>query len=177
MAGEKCAAGMTGAALIIVDVQRDFMPGGASPLVVPEMVIPAIAKAAKSFKQILILHEWQPDDLPGAICVAGDAGSESALPRWIFDKAGMVVRKRNGKIDNRPGMMMCGLRGLGICDVHVAGLNVDTSVLSVVVEALQQNMRAHVIRNGCADLENDEAKAALKKMQTWGARVFDLENV
>src|SRR5215472_10020408 len=49
-------------ALIIVDVQNDFVPGGA--LAVPEgdRVVPVCNKLAKSFDLVIATQDWHPAD-------------------------------------------------------------------------------------------------------------------
>jgi len=53
-------------ALIIVDMQRDFMPGGALPVPEGDKVIPAIEELIKKFKKkgglIIATRDWHPPD-------------------------------------------------------------------------------------------------------------------
>jgi len=46
--------------LIVVDIQRDFCPGGA--LAVPEgdAIIPAINTLARRFKHVVLTQDWHP---------------------------------------------------------------------------------------------------------------------
>ena len=126
MSGEDCVKGMRNAALILIDVQRDFLPGGALAVPGGDEIIPEIAKAAKMFDLVILTQDWHPDDhlsfasshdgkapfdtvtLPYGEqvlwpdhCVRGDRGSEIVLPRWVSDKASAVIRKGgNRQIDS-----------------------------------------------------------------------------
>ncbi|HKS88319.1 MAG TPA: bifunctional nicotinamidase/pyrazinamidase [Stellaceae bacterium] len=64
--------------LIVVDVQRDFCPGGA--LAVPEgdAIVPAINRLARDFRHVILTQDWHPP---------GHASFASAHPgRQPFDK-------------------------------------------------------------------------------------------
>jgi nicotinamidase/pyrazinamidase len=47
-------------ALIVVDVQNDFCPGGALPVAGGDEVIPAIHRIAPRFEHILLTQDWHP---------------------------------------------------------------------------------------------------------------------
>lgn len=47
-------------ALIVVDVQNDFCPGGALPVAEGDAVIPAIRRIAGRFEHILLTQDWHP---------------------------------------------------------------------------------------------------------------------
>ena len=49
-----------GAALIVVDVQRDFLPGGALAVPDGDRVIPVINRIAPRFDNIIITQDWHP---------------------------------------------------------------------------------------------------------------------
>ncbi|MGB6869223.1 MAG: bifunctional nicotinamidase/pyrazinamidase [Acidobacteriaceae bacterium] len=49
-------------ALIVVDVQNDFCPGGALPVPEGDAVIPVILAIAGRFEHILLTQDWHPRD-------------------------------------------------------------------------------------------------------------------
>lgn len=104
--------------LVLIDVQKDFMPGG--ELAVPEgaLIIPEIEKLSKEFDNIVLTQDWHPPchssfasshagkapfdqiNMPYGSqilwpvhCVQGDVGADFALPYWIECKAQAVIRK------------------------------------------------------------------------------------
>jgi nicotinamidase/pyrazinamidase len=54
-------------ALIVIDVQRDFCPGGALPVPNGDSVIPVIHRIAPRFQHIVLTQDWHP---PGHISFA-----------------------------------------------------------------------------------------------------------
>lgn len=54
-------------ALIVVDVQNDFLPGGALPVARGDEVIPVIARIARAFDNIVLTQDWHP---PGHLSFA-----------------------------------------------------------------------------------------------------------
>lgn len=48
------------AALLVIDVQNDFIPGGQLPVPEGELVVPVINRLARQFKQIVVSQDWHP---------------------------------------------------------------------------------------------------------------------
>lgn len=104
-------------ALVLIDVQNDFMPRGALAVPEGEAVIPKIDELADRFDRIVLTQDWHPAghssfasvhgkspfetvDMPYGPqilwpdhCVQGSLGAEIALPKRIIDKAQAVIRK------------------------------------------------------------------------------------
>ncbi|HZM35107.1 MAG TPA: bifunctional nicotinamidase/pyrazinamidase [Burkholderiales bacterium] len=51
---------MRGACLIVVDVQNDFMPGGALAVPRADEVVPVINRLAARFENIVLTQDWHP---------------------------------------------------------------------------------------------------------------------
>ena len=49
-------------ALIIIDVQNDFCPGGALPVPDGDKIIPVINKLSGRFKKVIATQDWHPKD-------------------------------------------------------------------------------------------------------------------
>ncbi len=52
---------MTDAALIIIDVQNDFCPGGALAVENGDAIIPVINRIAPEFRQVIATRDWHPE--------------------------------------------------------------------------------------------------------------------
>jgi len=107
---------MIGDALIVVDVQNDFCPGGA--LAVPEgdAVVPVINRLQERFENVVLTQDWHPADhrsfasnhgaepfatteMPYGTqvlwpdhCVQGTEGA-ALHPRLMTGRAGLLIRK------------------------------------------------------------------------------------
>jgi nicotinamidase/pyrazinamidase len=47
-------------ALLVIDIQNDFMPGGALPITDGNAVIPIINAVAKKFDHVILTQDWHP---------------------------------------------------------------------------------------------------------------------
>jgi nicotinamidase/pyrazinamidase len=47
-------------ALLVIDVQNDFMPGGALPITDGDAVVPIINALAKRFDHVILTQDWHP---------------------------------------------------------------------------------------------------------------------
>jgi nicotinamidase/pyrazinamidase len=47
-------------ALLVIDVQNDFMPGGALPITDGDAVVPNINALAKKFDHVILTQDWHP---------------------------------------------------------------------------------------------------------------------
>ncbi|MDR9861453.1 MULTISPECIES: bifunctional nicotinamidase/pyrazinamidase [Pseudomonas] len=48
------------AALLVIDVQNDFIPGGQLPVPEGDLIVPLINRLARQFKQVVIAQDWHP---------------------------------------------------------------------------------------------------------------------
>jgi nicotinamidase/pyrazinamidase len=49
-------------ALLVIDVQNDFMPGGALPIKDGDAVVPLINALAKKFDHVILTQDWHPPE-------------------------------------------------------------------------------------------------------------------
>lgn len=48
------------AALLVIDVQNDFIPGGQLPVAEGDLIVPLINRLARQFSQVIIAQDWHP---------------------------------------------------------------------------------------------------------------------
>ena len=48
------------AALLVIDVQNDFIPGGQLPVPEGDLIVPLINRLARQFGQVIIAQDWHP---------------------------------------------------------------------------------------------------------------------
>lgn len=127
------------AALLVIDVQNDFIPGG--QLAVPEgdLIVPLINRLAGQFKQVVIAQDWHP---------AGHASFASSHPgRQPYD----VIQLPYGEQTLWPDHCIQGSRGAGF---H-SGLDLPHAQL--------------VIRKGCnPDIDSYSAFLEADRVTTTG---------
>jgi nicotinamidase-related amidase len=182
-----------GDALLLVDVQHDFLPGGALPVVHGDDVVPVlnewIARFARCGQPIVATRDWHP---PGhssfapqgpwpVHCVAGTAGaalaSELRLPpdAIVVDKAQDALRDAySGFAGTRLAER---LRERGVDRLFVGGLATDYCVLHTVEDAVALGFAVLVIGDAvrAVDVHPGDGEAAIAHMRSLGAGVIGPE--
>jgi nicotinamidase/pyrazinamidase len=171
-------------ALLVVDVQNDFCPGGALPVAGGDAVIPVINAWIPRFVTVVASRDWHPPDSVHFAswpphCVAGTYGAQfrSGLDTGRFL---LVLDKGTGNVDDGYSAfeatnenLESWLRSRGIKQLYVCGLATDYCVLHTVLDALRLGFGVTVIRDGVAavDVSPGDGQRALEAMIAAGALV------
>lgn len=179
----------SGDALIIVDVQNDFLPGGA--LAVPDggAVIPVlnayIGAARKNGVPVFASRDWHPADhcsfkAQGGIwpphCVAGTAGAAFAPTLELPAKVEVVSKAQSRDRDAYSAFEGTGLaetlRGAGIQRLLIGGLATDYCVLNTVRDAIRSGFEVLLLADAirAVDVKPHDGDEALAEMLRLGAR-------
>lgn len=191
-AAESAAATMEGpmrtpTALIAVDVQRDFLPGGA--LAVPDgdaVVAPLLALAANA-DVVVATRDFHP---PGHVsfverggpwpahCVAGTPGAAlhpavDAVADVVLSHASDPEREAYSGFD---GTGLAGiLRSRAVERVIIGGLATDYCVRATALDARREGFDTEVVTAAvrAVDVHPGDGAAALEEMRRAGVRVSD----
>jgi nicotinamidase-related amidase len=143
-------------ALLIIDIQRDYFPGGAFPLVAPEAAAANAARVLARFRAagepvVHLQHVW---DAPDALFMRrGTDGAE--IHDAVAPADGEpVLRKTEPNGFLRTGLEE-ELRGRGVDEVVVAGMMSSMCVDATVRAAADLSFATTVVHDACAapDLE------------------------
>jgi nicotinamidase-related amidase len=143
-------------ALLIIDIQNDYFPGGAHPLVGPEAAAHNAARVLEAFRDagtpvFHLQHVWDAPEAtfmrPGTDGVAIHAAVAPADDETVVQKA-----EPNGFVGTA---LERELRGHGIEDLVVAGMMSSMCVDATVRAAVDLGFAATVVHDACAapDLE------------------------
>ena len=175
-------------ALVIVDFQNDFCPGGALAVPDGDAIAPWLNDLAASGEYDLVVatRDWHPPDHgsfaehggPWPVhCVAGTPGAElhHALDPTPLDA---VVDKGQARdTEGYSGFEGTGLAGLlrdrGVDHVTVVGLATDYCVKNTALDALREGFSVTVDSTATrgVDLELGDSERALAEVRTAGASV------
>ena len=176
-------------ALIVVDVQNDFCPGGS--LAVPhgdEVIAPLnrlIAEFLERGEPVFKTRDWHPPktkhfaDYGGTWpvhCVQETKGAEFH-PALLDDIHIRVVSKGLGDEDCYSGFdgtdLALQLQRLGVEEVWVGGLATDYCVKNTVLDALKQGFQVKALEDAMrpVDLQPGDGQRALEEMRSAGAQV------
>lgn len=183
-------------ALVIVDVQNDFLPGGALPVPKGDEVIPALNRYigvfAKVGAPIFATRDWHPPDHVSfksrggpwpPHCVQGTRGAEFhpslALPKdtIIISKASSPSAEAySGFEGTRLGEK---LKELGVKKVFVGGLATDYCVKNTVLDALKLGFETFFLEDASRgiDLKPGDVKKAIEEMVKGGAAKIKLQDL
>ena len=179
-------------ALIIVDVQNDFCPGGALPVRGGDQVVPVLNRwvdaAQKGGARIVATRDWHPaghvsfQERGGpwpAHCIQNTWGAE-LRPDLVLPANVLLVSKgttpdRDEYSDFEESGLAEELKRTGILRVWVGGLAQDVCVRATVLDALKEGFEVRLIRGATRPVNAvpGAGAAALEEMRTAGCLIED----
>ena len=178
------------AALLVIDVQRDFCPGGALPVRAGDEVIPAINRVAEAFEgaglPIFFTRDWHPKDhvsfrsQGGAWpphCVQGTAGAEFHPALRIPFGAVVISKGDDPEAEAYSGFqgtdLKTRLEALGVKKVFLCGLATDYCVRESAIDARRAGFATEVIQDciSAVNVEPRDGEKAISAMCEEGARM------
>jgi nicotinamidase/pyrazinamidase len=175
-------------ALIIVDYQNDFTPGGALGVAGGDAIASCINELAHDghFDLVIATRDWHPRDHGSFTenggtwpvhCVAGSPGAELD-PALDDDAVDLVIdkgqdRATEGYSGFESTHLEDVLRDQGIDEVTVVGLATDYCVKNTALDALHKGFAVTVDPAGVAavDVEAGDGERALEELRAAGATV------
>src|SRR5437899_2517811 len=188
-------------ALIVVDVQRDFCPGGALPASGGDRIIPAVnrylAEARRLGLPVYASRDWHPPVTSHFVadggewpphCVQGTEGArfhpDLDLPpdAIVITKGDDPQRTGYSAFDGRTPegrLLLSDLRDRGIDSIYVAGVTAEYCVKRTVIDALDAGLRVVVLTDGIAgiDARPGDAARALADIARAGAELAAPSNL
>jgi nicotinamidase/pyrazinamidase len=175
-------------ALIVVDVQNDFCPGGA--LAVPEgdQVVEPVNELARRADFVVATRDWHPADHSSfkafggqwpVHCVQDTPGAElhpgvrRELIDVVIDKG--QVRDLEGYSGFEGTELERLLRERDVDAVHIAGLALDVCVRATALEARRAGWRVVLHRSATrpVDVQPGDGERAIEELQRAGVEVVD----
>jgi nicotinamidase/pyrazinamidase len=188
-------------ALLIVDVQNDFCPGGALGVPEGDKIIPKINQYVKIFGKkklpIFVSRDWHPvhtshfKDFGGVWpvhCVHNSRGAafhqKFKVPKKaIFLYKGMDPHKDAYSVfhaEDDKGMGFLRLLNLmKINEIYIAGLATDYCVKFTALDALKFKFKVKVLSDAIkgVDLRPGDSEKALKEAIKKGAKIITIKDV
>ncbi len=177
-------------ALFIVDLQKDFCPGGSLGIATADNVVPVINQLMGQYDFVLASKDWHPyitvhfDKWP-VHCVAETNGAEfhqdleSHRINHVFlkgthnkDDGYSAFEATNDNLDDY--LSKNEIKGLDIC-----GLATDFCVKATVLDALKAGYSVRVITNAidAVNLQPGDSEKALTEMVAAGATLIQSSDI
>ncbi len=184
-------------ALLIVDLQNDFCPGGALPVPEGDAIVPRVNRAIELFERrglpVLASRDWHPREtkhfkaLGGAWpphCIQKTKGArfhrELRLPKHaIIVSKGMDPEEDSYsafQAVTREGRdLESVLHDLGVGELFLCGLATDYCVRASAIDGSKRGFRTWVFEDAVrgVDVKSGDSDAALAEMKTHGVTLTE----
>ncbi|HEX8846454.1 MAG TPA: nicotinamidase [Pyrinomonadaceae bacterium] len=176
-------------ALIVVDVQNDFCPGGTLAVPGGDQVVAPLNGLIEEFlardEPVFKSRDWHPAETKHFAayggtwpvhCVQGTHGAEFH-PELLDDPRIEVISKGTGDEDNYSAFdgtdLAERLRERGIAEVWVGGLATDYCVKNTVLDAVREGFKVRAITDAMrpVELQPGDGERAIREMQESGAEI------
>jgi len=179
----------TGDALLIVDVQNDFCPGGALPIDNGTQVVPVINRWIENFTgqgfPVYASRDWHPRDhlsfaTEGGLwpphCIQDTPGAAFHPDLQLPESTVVVTKGVRFDQDQNSAFDQTGLgthlQGKGIVRLFVAGLALDVCVLATAMDARQMGLEVFLVLEGTRPVTASGGTEALARMQAAGVSIL-----
>ncbi|RMH80973.1 MAG: nicotinamidase [Acidobacteria bacterium] len=184
-------------ALIVVDVQKDFMPGGALPVPEGDKVVPALNEYIGLFSSkglpVYFTRDWHPEDhisfkAQGGLwpphCVQNTEGARFHEELYIPHDNRFIISKGTSRdFDAYSGFQGTILDSLlkerGIRRVFIGGVATDYCVKNTLLGALNLGYFAFLLLDAIkgVDVNPGDSERAIEEMLSVGAVAISLSDL
>jgi len=185
-----------GDALLIIDLQNDFLPGGSLAVPGGDLLLPVVNAYIGRFQRhrlpIYLTRDWHPPDHGSFTsqggpwpehCVAGSPGAGFPDALSVPDTARIISKGVDSDEDGYSAFSTpefhAQLREAGIRRLFCCGLATDYCVLHSVRDALQRHYRVFLLQDAIAavNVHAGDARRALQEMIDAGAIPLQLDMI
>jgi len=180
-------------ALLIVDAQNDFMPGGALAVNEGDKIVPVINSIRNKFDLIIATQDWHPTGHcsfkeQGGIwpvhCVASSFGAQLHKDLIIKDDEKIIYKGINLDIDSYSGFfdnekkydtgLADFLKDNKVDDLYVCGLATDYCVKFTALDAITCGFKTTLIADACRGVEinTGDIQKSINEMRDAGVNVI-----
>jgi len=177
-------------ALLIVDVQNDFCPGGTLEVKDGDKVVPVINRLMNRFDLIIASKDWHPEKTVHfkkwpAHCVHDTHGAEFH-PALKKEKIQKIFLKGTGDKDDGYSAFEATsddlekyLRKKQVDELYVTGLATDYCVKCSALDAAMKGFKTYVVTDAirAVNLKPDDGKEALAEMERSGVKMVEAQNI
>ncbi|GIU71093.1 MAG: bifunctional pyrazinamidase/nicotinamidase [Candidatus Nitrosocaldaceae archaeon] len=178
-------------ALIVVDMQNDFLPGGSLPVKDGDKIIPVINNCIRKFKEqglnIFATRDWHPEDHISfkerggpwpKHCVQNTKGAEFHKDLEL-DDAIIISKAMDRDKEAYSGFegtdLKDRLKQMDIKKVFVTGVATDYCVKNTALDAIKHGFEVYLIRDGVKGIHDEEK--AIEEMRSKGVKVIESKDI
>lgn len=177
-------------ALLVVDLQNDFLPGGSLGVKEGDKVIPVINKIMPLFPIVIASKDWHPEvsvhfDKWPVHCVADSFGSE--FPEALnSDKIQQIFYKGTDNKDDGYSAFEATnlklndfLKEKEVSELYVVGIATDYCVKASALDSLDLEYKTFIITDAIkpVNLNPGDEESALKELEKQGGVLLNSDEV
>ena len=182
-------------ALIVADVQKDFLPGGALPVIGGDEVIPVLNDYINIFKtanvKIYATRDWHPPN-HGSFrpfggpwpmhCIQNTEGAKFPSNLRLPENTAIISKAMDPKLEAYSGFdgttLAQDLKKNGVSRVFVGGLTTDYCVKTTVLDGLALGFKVVVLIDAIRgiNVNPEDSEKAILEMQSKGAQIATLDS-
>jgi len=176
-------------ALIVVDMQRDFMPGGTLPVPGAHKIISKVKEYIRKFKErgalIVATRDWHP---PNHIsfrevggpwprhCVQGTKGAEFVVE--LPSDAVIISKATEPNKEAYSGFEGTNLAEIlkekGIKKIYICGVATEYCVKATALDAVRKGFETYLLVDAIKGIDPEKEKEVLEEMKKAGVRLVSL---
>ncbi len=188
-------------ALLVVDVQNDFCPGGALGVPEGDKIIPKINKYIKIFAKnklpIFFTRDWHPvrtkhfKDLGGVWpvhCIQNSRGAQFHPKLKLPKEATLLYKGMDPQVDAYSAFQAEATNGarlphllkvMGINELYIGGLATDYCVRFSTRDAIKQGFKVKILMDAIkgVNLRPGDSQEAIKEMVKAGGKLITLKDL
>lgn len=177
-------------ALLVVDVQNDFCPGGSLAVPDGDKVVPVINELMKQFSLVVASKDWHPrktvhfEKWP-VHCVHNSRGAEFH-PGLVSERIQQVFLKGTGNRDDGYSAYEATnldlkqfLKEHDVTEMYVTGLATDYCVRASALDSVKNGFKTYVVTDAVAavNLQPDDGTKALEELRSAGVTLVPSTNL
>lgn len=179
-------------ALLVVDLQNDFCPGGSLGVPDGDVIVPRVNRTIELFERrhlpILATRDWHPKitkhfkEFGGAWpphCIQGTKGARFHPGLRLPKDSVLLSKGMDPEQDSYSGFQAVSpqgrdlesvIRDLGVDELFLCGLATDYCVRATALDAVRRGLRVRVLRDAIkgVDLKPGDSQAAVAEMRAAG---------
>jgi nicotinamidase/pyrazinamidase len=188
-------------ALVVVDLQNDFCPGGALAVQSGDAIVPIVNRCLERFERagapVFLTRDWHPPvtrhfQAHGGVwpphCVQSTQGAEFH-PGLTWPTDAVIVSKGMDPDqdaysgfqaqDETGRSLRAVLAQRGVRRLYVGGLATDYCVRATVLDAVREGLEVVVLTEaiGAVDLQPGDGARAIEEMRAAGARLATVKEI
>jgi nicotinamidase/pyrazinamidase len=175
-------------ALLVVDIQNDFCPGGALGVREGDRIIPTVNKYVDLFQRnqlpVFVSRDWHPKNSKHfkesggpwpSHCIQNSPGAEFHPDFQVPEKAIVLSKGTNPgldgysvfeaqTLDNKPFSQL--LEDMEVEELYIAGIATDYCVKMTSLDAFKYNFKVNVLTDAIKGVDEGDSQRAIDEIVT-----------